>query len=156
MRRRRNTPLPLIGVVLFVILILILILRSCGGPNSPPSSPESVIKQFYEYEQDADFGNAWELFHSEMKKRFKKSSYIQTKNHVFLGHMGVESFDVEIGEMEEVEEWKLSKDGPVFKNVTLADVTMFYNSQFGVMEIKQKCYAVLEKGEWKVLWDYRF
>ena len=156
MRRRRNSPLPVIVAGLIIIIILAFVLRSCAEGSSPPTSPEDVIKQFYKYEQDADFGNAWELFHPEMKKRFNKSSYIQTKNHVFLGHMGVETFDVEIGKMEKLEEWKMSKDGPVFKSVTAAPITMTYNSQFGVLEISQMCYAVLEKGEWKVVWDYHF
>ncbi|EDL64910.1 hypothetical protein [Bacillus sp. SG-1] len=156
MRRRRNFPLPVIVAGISIIIILAFVLRSCAGGSTPPSSPESVIKQFYEYEQDADFGNAWELLHPEMKKRFSKSSYIQTKNHVFLGHMGVETFDVEIAEMEKLEEWKMSKDGPVFKNVTAASITMTFDSQFGLLKISQKCYSVLEKGEWKVVWDYHF
>lgn len=154
--RRRKSPLPLMASGFILIFIVVVILKSCSGGSSPPDSPESVIKRFYEYEQDADFGNAWELLHPEMKKRFSKSSYIQTKNHVFLGHMSVETFDVEIGEIEKLKEWKMSKDGPVFKNVTAARITMTYNSQFGVLEISQMCYAVLEKGEWKVLWDYHF
>ncbi|WP_421381911.1 hypothetical protein ACOJQI_21375 [Bacillus salacetis] len=154
--RRRNSPLPLVAFGLILIFIVILVLRSCAGGSSPPDSPESVIKQFYEYEQDADFGNSWDLFHSEMKERFKKSAYIQTKNHVFIGHMGVETFEVKIGEIKKLEEWKMSKDSPVFKDVSAADVTMVYKSQFGVLEINQTCYTVLEKGEWKILWDYDF
>ncbi|RIW31869.1 hypothetical protein D3H55_14710 [Bacillus salacetis] len=154
--RRRKSPLPLLAFGLVLIFIVFLVLKSCAGGSSPPDSPETVIEKFYEYEQDGDFGNSWELFHSEMKKRFKKSSYIQTKNHVFLGHMGVETFDIEVGKMKKLEEWKMTSDGLVFKDVTEAEVTMKYDSQFGIMEISQTCYAVLEKGEWKVLWDYNF
>ncbi|MGD6968604.1 hypothetical protein ACQCVP_19470 [Rossellomorea vietnamensis] len=154
--RRRNSPIPLVVFVLILLFIVILLIRSCTGGSSPPDTPETVIEQFYEAEQEADFGQAWDLFHSEMKKRFKKSAYIQTKNHVFLGHMEVETFEVEIGKMEKLKEWKMNKDGPVFKDVTSAEITMTYDSQFGVLEIKQMCYAVLEKGEWKVLWDYDY
>jgi hypothetical protein len=154
--RRRQSPLPLMAFGLILIFIVIIVLKSCAGGTSPPDSPKTVIEQFYEYEQDGDFGNAWELFHSEMKKRFKKSSYIQTKNHVFLGHMGVETFEVEMGEMKKLDEWKMSKDGPVFKDVSAAEITMHYDSQFGIMEIRQTCYAVVEKGEWKVLWNYDY
>ncbi|MGM0843627.1 MAG: hypothetical protein ACQEUT_01520 [Bacillota bacterium] len=154
--RRRNSRLPLIAIGIILIFIIILLIRSCAGGTSPPTSPETVIEQFYSLEQEADFGNSWELFHSEMKNRFKKSAYIQTKNHVFLGHMAVETFQVEIGEIKKLKEWQMSKDGPVFKNVTTAEITMTYNSQFGVLEVKQTCYAALEKGEWKVLWDYHF
>ncbi|WP_409252166.1 hypothetical protein V1502_19040 [Bacillus sp. SCS-153A] len=154
--RRRNSPLPLIAFGLFLIFIVVLVLRSCAGGSSPPDSQESTIKQFYKNEQDGDFGNAWELFHPEMKKRFSKSSYIQTKNHVFFGHMGVETFKVKIGELEKLEEWKMAKDGPVFKDVKVAEVTMTYNSQFGLMQIKQVCYVILDKGQWKIAWDYHF
>ncbi|MGF2618003.1 hypothetical protein FZC84_19590 [Rossellomorea vietnamensis] len=155
-RRRSSSSLPLMAGLVLLVLIMLFSLRSCGGGAASAGSPEDAIEEFYEAEQEADFGRAWDLFHSEMKKRFKKSAYIQTKNHVFLGHMEVETFQVDIGEMKKLKEWQMSKEGPVFNDVTAAEVTMTYNSQFGVLEIGQKSYAVLEKGEWKVLWDYNY
>ncbi len=155
MRRRRN-PLPLIVVGLFVILVIIILSRCMFGPSAPTGSPEEVIQSFYEYEQEGDFGDSWKLFHSEMKKRFKKSDYIQTKNHVFLGHMGVNTFDVKIGELKELDQWTFKGDGPTLKDVWSAPITMTFNSQFGLMTINQTCYVALEEGNWKVLWDYNY
>ncbi len=119
-------------------------------------SPEEVIKTFYQYEKEGDFGNSWNLFHSEMKKRFAKSTYIQTKNHVFLGHMGVKTFDVKVGEVKKVKRFTFSKDGLTFKDARKAEVTLLFDSQFGELVINQTCYVVREKGEWKVLWNYNF
>jgi hypothetical protein len=153
MRRRKNpVPLLLIGIVLAVLIILFVSVLGNGGGESP----EQVIEEFYEYEQNGDFGNSWKMFHSEMKKKFGKSSYIQTKNHVFLGHMGVDTFEVKVGEIEKITKFPFSKDGPTFKDVRSAKVDLLFDSQFGVLTISQICYVAQEKGEWKILWNYDF
>jgi hypothetical protein len=153
MRRRKN-PIPLlllgIGVILFIVIIIALTGRGEAG------SPDQVINEFYKNEQQGDFGKSWELFHSQMKKKFGKSSYIQTKNHVFMGHMGVDTFDVKVGEIEKIKKFSFSKDGPTFKNVRSAKVDLLFKSQFGEMTISQVCYVAQEKEEWKILWDYDF
>jgi hypothetical protein len=153
MRRRKNpVPLLLIGIVVAVLIILFVSVLGNGGGESP----EQVIEEFYEYEQNGDFGNSWEMFHSAMKKKFGKSSYIQTKNHVFLGHMGVDTFEVKVGEIEKIKKFSFSKDGPTFKNVRSAKVDLLFDSQFGALTISQVCYVAQEKGEWKILWNYDF
>jgi hypothetical protein len=153
MRRRKNPVLLLlIGIVGAVLIILFVSVLGNGGGESP----EQVIEEFYEYEQNGDFGNSWEMFHSEMKKKFGKSSYIQTKNHVFLGHMGVDTFEVKVGEIEKIKKFPFSKDGPTFKDVRSAKVDLLFDSQFGVLTISQVCYVAQEKGEWKILWNYDF
>jgi hypothetical protein len=153
MNRRKNpVPLLLIGIVVAVLIILFV---SVLG-NGEGESPEQVIEEFYEYEQNGDFGNSWEMFHSAMKKKFGKSSYIQTKNHVFLGHMGVDTFEVKVGEIEKIKKFPFSKDGPTFKDVRSAKVDLLFDSQFGVLTISQVCYVAQEKGEWKILWNYDF
>jgi hypothetical protein len=153
MRRRKNpVPLLLIGIAGAVLIFLFVsVLGNRGG-----ESPEKVIEEFYEYEQKGDFGNSWEMFHSEMKKKFDKSSYIQTKNHVFLGHMGVDTFEVKVGEIKKIKKFPFSKDGPTFKDVRSAKVDLLFDSQFGVLTISQVCYVAQEKGEWKILWNYDF
>jgi hypothetical protein len=153
MRRRKNpVPLLLIGIAGVVLIILFVSVLGNGGGESP----EQVIEEFYEYEQNGDFGNSWEMFHSEMKKKFGKSSYIQTKNHVFFGHMGVDTFEVKVGEIEKIKKFSFSKDGPTFKNVRSAKVDLLFDSQFGVLTFSQVCYVAQEKGEWKILWNFDF
>ncbi|QTC40288.1 hypothetical protein GA0061094_3611 [[Bacillus] enclensis] len=153
MRRRKNPiPLLLMGIVGMILLFLFVSVLGSGEGDSP----EQVIEEFYDYERKGDFGNSWELFHSEMKKKFGKASYVQTKNHVFLGHMGVDSFEVEVGDIEEIEDFEFSKDGPTFKDVRSAKVDLLFDSQFGEMTISQICYVAREKNEWKILWDYDF
>ena len=152
---RRKSPFPII--LLFLVLILSVVAFFVLFENNPsPKSPEEVIEDFYHYEQDGDFGNAWELFHTEMKKKFPKSLYIQTKNHVFMGHMGVETFDVKVGALKKLKKFTFSKDGLTFKDVRKAEVDLYFDSQFGKLTISQDCYVAKEKGEWKVLWDYNF
>ncbi|GAA0316216.1 hypothetical protein GCM10008967_03490 [Bacillus carboniphilus] len=152
MRRRRKTPGPLILILLGAVLTLGYCTVTTFGANSP----KEVVEQFYRYEQNGDFGNAWELFHSEMKKRFDKSDYIQTKNHVFLGHMAVSTFDVKVGDTNKINRWTFFNGGPVFEDVHEVDVTLTFESQFGIFEMHQKAYAVKEDGAWRVLWNYDF
>jgi hypothetical protein len=153
MRRRKN-PAPMLLIGIGILLVVIFIITITGGDEA--KSPEQVINEFYKYEKNGDFGNSWELFHSQMKKKFGKSSYIQTKNHVFMGHMGVDTFEVEVGEMKKIKKFPFSKDGPIFKDVRSAKVDLQFKSQFGVLRISQVCYVALEKGEWKILWNYKF
>ncbi|MFI8688015.1 hypothetical protein [Rossellomorea sp. NPDC077527] len=152
---RRKSPVPLfIGVVVAILLGAALFIFI--GKSREPETPEEVIKQFYDFEKVGDFGNAWELFHPEMKKLFPKSTYIQTKNHVFLGHMGVDEFDVSIGEIKKLKTFTFNEDGLTFKNVRKAKVDLHFQSQFGELVISQNCYVALEEGEWRVLWNYHF
>ncbi|HWO76586.1 MAG TPA: hypothetical protein VNM69_11925 [Bacillus sp. (in: firmicutes)] len=150
MRRKRK------GWLFVLLLGLVLVIGFFGVSTFGANSPEEVVELFYEYEKDGDFGNSWELFHSEMKKRFDKSDYIQTKNHVFFGHMAVDTFDVEIGDTDKLNRWTLGKDGPVFQNVYQVEVTLTFKSQFGLFDMVFYCYTVEEDGDWKVLWDYNY
>jgi hypothetical protein len=152
--RRKRSPVPLILLGIGIIFFIVLITTITG--KEEVKSPEQVIKEFYKYEQKGDFGNSWELFHSQMKKKFDKSSYIQTKNHVFLGHMGVDTFKVKIGETKKMKNFTFSKEGPKFKDVRSTEVDLLFDSQFGVLTISQVCYVAQEKGEWKILWSYDF
>ncbi|TYS89312.1 hypothetical protein [Rossellomorea aquimaris] len=152
---RRKSPVPLfIGAI--VVILLVVALFMFIGKTKEPDTPEEVIEEFYNFEKDGDFGNAWELFHSEMQNKFPKSSYIQTKNHVFMGHMGVDEFEVEVGSIEKEKEFTFNEEGLQFKNVRKAEVNLYFDSQFGEMMITQTCFVAIEEGEWRVLWNYNF
>lgn len=152
---RRKSPVPLfIGVVVLILIGAALFMFI--GKSGEPETPEEVIKQFYDYEKEGDFGNAWELFHPEMKALFPKSTYIQTKNHVFMGHMGVDEFEVNIGKIEKLKKFTFNQDGLTFRDVRKAKVDMLFQSQFGELVISQNCYVALEEGKWRILWNYNF
>ncbi|UTE77365.1 hypothetical protein [Rossellomorea sp. KS-H15a] len=152
---RRKSPVPLfVGAIVTILIVAALFIVI--GKSQEPETPEEVIKQFYDYEKDGDFGNAWELFHPEMKSLFPKSTYIQTKNHVFMGHMGVDEFEVEVGKVEKLKKFTFNEDGLTFKNVRKAKIDMYFQSEFGELVISQTCYVALEEGQWRVLWNYNY
>lgn len=56
-----------------------------------------ALNEFYTMEQSGNFGGSWELFHSQMKKKFEKSTYVQQRAHVFMQDMGTDTFTFELG-----------------------------------------------------------
>lgn len=152
MRRKNPLPLFIAGFVIVSVLIFLFVNIS----NRHANTPDQVIEDFYDYEKEGDFGSSWELFHSEMKKKFSKSSYIQTKHHVFIGHMDVDTFEVEIDKITDIKDFKYSNEGPTFTKGKKAEVWLHFDSQFGKITIGQTCYVVEEEGEWRVLWDYDY
>nr|WP_263324739.1 hypothetical protein [Neobacillus sp. Marseille-Q6967] len=143
----------LTGILMLVIVLIVFLLLKVGLSSSGKEAAEVVI-EFYQYEQKGEFASSWALFHSTMKEKFPKGHYIQDRAHVFMNHFGVETFTFTIGETEEFEKWKLSKDGPEFQNVYLVPVTQTYKGKYGNFDLEQKVFAVEEKGKWKILWDY--
>lgn len=133
----------IIGMILFVMLRL-------------PSGPEKVVHDFYMYEAEGSFDQSWSLFHPDMKIRFPKANYIQTRSHVFMQHMDVDTFFYKIGKAKKKKGWRMNKAGEVFAEVYEVPVDVTFHSQFGIFTMQQNCYVVKEKGEWLILWDYRF
>lgn len=150
MRRRRIHPLAAAaGIMLLGFLIWLV--------SSSDSGAEEAVDSFYQYESQADFGMSWDLLHSEMKARFPvRADYVQNKSHVFLQHMDVETFSYQVGSAEKHREWRMEDGGKVHKAVYEVPVTLSFDSRFGRLEMEQSCFAVKEKGEWKLLWDYEF
>ncbi|WP_199880592.1 hypothetical protein [Bacillus massiliglaciei] len=150
--RRHRKPLPVILAALAVILVSgFWLLRMPGG------GPEKTVREFYEYESNADFSSSYELLHEEMKERFpERAGYVQNKSHVFLQHMEVETFSFKVGNAEKVKNWKMDAEHKAHKTAYEVPVTLEFESRFGIFTIEQNCYAVKEKGEWKLLWDYHF
>lgn len=70
--------------------------------------------------------------------------------------MDVESFQYDVGRSKNVKNWKLDKSGRLHKTAYEIPVTQVFNSRYGMFTLKQNCYVVKEKGEWRILWDYRF
>lgn len=141
------------GIVLLVSIVIVLMLIR-GVWSSPDKEAMAVVEEFYQYEQEGEFSSSWNLFHSTMKKRFSKGFYIQDRAHVFMNHFGVETFDFTLSEPEKIDQWKMSKTGPAMKNVYKILVTQTYKGMYGNFDLQQEVFAVQEKDEWKIIWDY--
>lgn len=151
MKRQNKSPKGILASLLLVLAIggCIIFLW--------PSGPVRLVEDFYEYESGAEFGKSWDLLSSEMKLRFpNRGDYVQNRAHVFMSHMEVETFQYDVGRSKKVKNWSLAKDGKVHKTAYMIPVTQVFDSRFGVFTIEQDCYVVKEKGEWRLLWDYRF
>jgi hypothetical protein len=149
MKRKRKNPLILIAFGIAIMGIAVASLLS-----SMNSEPEKIVEEFYKLEQEGNFGSSWELFHSHMKQRFNKDQYIQSRAHVFMQDMKVESFTFEIGESEKISHWQAEEGAKELQNVYKVPVIQTFHSQFGTFTIEQACFVTLEKDEWKLLWDY--
>ena len=148
MRKRKN---PLMIVAISIAVLGIAVASLIG---SHKNEPKKLVEEFYQLEQEGDFGSSWELFHSQMKKRFNKDQYIQTRAHVFMQDMKVESFTFEIGEMKKIHNWKAEQGAIELKEVYKITIHQTLNSQFGKFVVVQECFLAKEKGEWRLLWDY--
>ncbi|MEH7235287.1 hypothetical protein [Bacillus sp. JJ1562] len=153
MRRRRGLPIQLILVSAGVILIFILILSLFR--SSPEEEAKELVQSFYKYEQDADFGSSWELFHPLLQERFKKADYIQQRNHVFVGHFGTDTFKYTVEDVEKLKSWQMTKNTPIFHDVYKVPITQTYKSTYGTFTIHQDVFVVQESGDWTILWSYQ-
>jgi hypothetical protein len=153
MRGRANRK-KLIAIVIAIAIAIILLLKVFSLFKS---EPERVVKEFYSYEAEGEFGKSWGLFHSGMKKKFpKRGDYIQNREHVFMQHMEVDTFTFEVGNAKKRKQWKMRSEAGSLYDVYEVPVTQSFDSRFGKFELKQSCFVTKEKGEWKVLWDYNF
>lgn len=148
-RRKKLTAIVgvLIGLAIFFRVIYWMV------PNDDAKAQEAVAT-FYSFEQKGDFSNSWEMFHPFMRDRFSKGHYIQDRAHVFMNHFGVDTFDYALGDAEEIENWKMAKDGEPFEVAYRVPVTVTYKGKYGNFAINQDVYAVEDENEWKILWDY--
>ncbi|KAB7707641.1 hypothetical protein F9802_06300 [Bacillus aerolatus] len=122
--------------------------------SSPGEEAQEAVDEFYQFEQEGDFTNSWKLFHPYMKEKFTKGAYIQDRAHVFMNHFGVETFSYTLGEPEELETWKPSKEAPVLRWVYKVPVVQVYKGKYGNFSLQQEVFVVQEKDEWLILWDY--
>lgn len=114
-----------------------------------------VVAQFYDFEQEGDFGSSWELFHSLMKEKYKKSDYVQTRAHVFMQHFGTNTFVYHLSEPDRTFDVQLIEGKEPLNEVYLVTVTQIYHSSFGNFKIVQPVYAAEESGEWRILWSFQ-
>ncbi|THE11903.1 hypothetical protein E1I69_12875 [Bacillus timonensis] len=153
MRRRRGLPIQLILIIVGAILFVILVISFFR--SSPEEEAKELVHSFYKYEQDADFGSSWELFHPLMQERFQKADYIQQRNHVFVGHFGTDTFKFTIEDAEKLKSWQMTQNSTTFHDVYKVPITQTYKSTYGTFSIHQDVFVVHEDGDWMLLWSYR-
>ena len=152
MKRRLQLPIiPIfIGILILVLLLIILRVFLFGFSNQATET----VEKFYEYEQEGNFSDSWNLFHPYMKQKFTKSAFIQDRAHVFIGHFGAETFTYEISKAEKFDKWKPADGQNAVKNGYKIIVTQKYNGKYGKFNFQQEVYVVMHKGKWTILWDY--
>jgi hypothetical protein len=151
---KRNNRAAFLHIAIIVMIIAVLFLAVKSLFSSPEEQAENVVNRFYSYEQKGEFSSSWSLFHSAMKDKFGKGHYIQDRAHVFMNHLGVDTFSFKLNEAKKIKDWKMSKEGPPFKTGYQFTVIQTFKGKYGNFDIVQKVFAVKEKGEWKVMWDY--
>ncbi|WP_099354523.1 hypothetical protein [Fredinandcohnia onubensis] len=152
MRRRQGVPIHLILVSVGAILIVFLLISLFR--SSPEEDAKEIVHSFYTFEQDADFGSSWELFHPLMQERFEKADYIQQRNHVFVGHFGTDTFKFTVEDVEHLKSWQMAKNTTTFHDVYKVPITQTYKSTYGTFTIQQDIFVVNEDGDWTILWSY--
>lgn len=152
---RPYSPMKKMLPVLVGLVIIIGIIWGVMSLFSPSYAAKRVVREFYDYEQEGNFSESWELFHSKMQEKFAKSHYIQDRAHVFLNHFGVNTFEYDLGDVETVKGWKMGDDAAPFEKAYQVSVTQTFKGKYGNFDINQDVYVVKEKDEWKILWDYK-
>jgi len=152
LRRRRRNAVPLVMVIIISLIVLIVSVRLFSSFAN--NDPDDVVSRFYHYEQEGDFGSAWELFHPVMQERFSKNAYVTERSHIYMSHYGVTTFEYEIVEEEETQNWKMAEDQETFPTAYKMAVEQQFKSKFGTFTILQDVYAVQHEGEWRIVWEY--
>ncbi|MCM3786669.1 hypothetical protein M3231_27420 [Neobacillus mesonae] len=155
-KRRGNSLIKLVSTVIVIGLVALLFFSVRGAlQSSEEEEAVNIVKEFYTYEQEGDFGSSWELFHSQMKEKYKKPDYVQTRAHVFMQHFGTNTFKLELSKPERHYDVQLIEGKETLGEVYIVTVTQTYNSSFGNFKIVQPVYAAEESGEWRVLWSFQ-
>ncbi|MFA9558900.1 hypothetical protein ACERII_16440 [Evansella sp. AB-rgal1] len=142
-------PVIIIGIVILVVVIIFFLYLS------PSQQAKRAVDQFYRYEQEAKFSSSWEMFHPLMKERFSRSNYMQDRNHVFMNHFGVDTFEFSLSRAKRVNGWRMSEDSEAIPGVYRVTVTKYYGGKYGRFQFVQDTFASREEDGWKIMWDYR-
>ncbi len=158
MQQNRRKGKPILTSLQFIIVVLVIlsillfyynVVWSTDGHQA-----KKTVVEFYEYEQNGNFGSAWELFHSSMQEKFSKETYIQKRALVFMQQLGASTFEFEVNDVKNVGAWGMSATTPVLSDVQRVQVTQHMLTIFGKLELNQEIFAIEENGEWKLLWSY--
>ena len=154
-RARRTAGFPIIPVLLITLAMLSVLLFLYNFVWSAGSAhAKEVVQQFYELEQSGDFGSSWELFHSQMKEKFPKETYIQQRARILMQDLGAKTFSFDVDGTEHLSAWSMGESSPAISDVYRLTVNQSFLSVFGELVLRQEVYATEENGDWKLLWSY--
>ncbi|WP_226037067.1 hypothetical protein [Aquibacillus saliphilus] len=143
-----------IAIIFVIVIITCTVFIFSMIFFSPAQRAKGIIDDFYQYEQEGMFAKSWDLFHSEMKRKFDKSDYLQDRPHVFMNHFGVTTFSFVLSDVDKLSNWKVEKDAKPLTTVYKVAVTQTYKGKYGNFQLTQEVFATKEEGDWKVLWNY--
>jgi hypothetical protein len=72
---RRNQSIKVIILLLFILSVFLFSITLMF--LSPSKKAESIVNEFYLFEQEGKYSDSWELLHPFMKGKFPKSAFIQ-------------------------------------------------------------------------------
>lgn len=150
--KRRITPVQMI-IVFMIILSFVLFYYNVLWSTDGYQARKSVV-EFYEFEQNGNYGSAWELFHSSMHEKFSKEAYIQKRAQVYMQQLGASTFEFEVNKSKNVGTWGMSATSPALSDVQRVHVTQHMLTVFGELELDQEIFVSEENGEWRLLWSY--
>ncbi|WP_127531072.1 hypothetical protein [Paenibacillus kobensis] len=152
--RRRRPVRKLLFVLLSIILCFWLTIKGLHTAASAGRSEaaEKVVDEFYQLEQEGDYGSSWELFHSSMKEKYPKDKYIQTRAHIFMQDLNSSTYEYTVGQSKEVSGFRLKDQETAWDDVYSVEVKQHFETLYGPIELVQTCYVAKENGNWSFLW----
>ena len=154
MRHRKKIKPKHLAAVCFLVMLL-LCLFALFLKNVSPNQAKRAVEHFYTLEQKGEFASSWGLLHKDLQTRFPRKDYVTDRSHVFMSHFGADTFQFKIEEGDKKDKWRASPDGPTYKDVYSYTVKQNYHGKYGRFTFVQYVYVAKEKGEWRILWDYR-
>lgn len=150
-KRKQNWPLKFL--LFFALLIVIGFSGYYGWTHWSRNEAIQTVKDFYLAEQGGDYGSAWAMLHSDMKKKFTQSDYIQ-KRTALLDAFGAKTFSFKIDDVDHLKQWRMTGDSSYLKDVYRITVIQSFTGVFGKTQIYKDVYVTKDKNEWKILWQY--
>jgi hypothetical protein len=142
----------------FLLVLALVILLGLAGlyawTHWSRNEAIQTVEAFYSAEQSGDYGGAWTMLHSEMKKKFTQADYIQKRTSLFMDAYGAKTFSFEIDEVDHLKKWRMTSDDAYIKDVYKITVIQSFTGIFGDVKIYKDVFVAKEQNEWKILWQY--
>ncbi|WP_366247645.1 hypothetical protein [Terribacillus aidingensis] len=138
-----------------LLSMLLLCLFALFLKNTSPNQAKKAVEDFYTLEQKGEFSSSWGLLHKDLQTRFPLKDYVSDRSHVFMSHFGADTFSFEIEKGDKQKKWRAEPNGKTYRDVYSYTVQQNYQGKYGRFSFVQYVYVTKDKGEWRILWDYR-